>query len=308
MRKQDNKKQISKAEIQGAIEAGTQEHDVFRSQAMQSLSVFRRKKDILYVREQQRLTQKYSRQDARVQATELKQNTNADFIRGLGMEINRANTQVPVINERSWLVHGYVYDREGCPLASTDVTLYRLDGQRVTEIPSVKTNNNGYYKLSYEASVDKVNRLTETDASTEPMTAATGISDKQATDSGLRININRPTDDGKNTVFVRAMLTNNSDACADSTPMVPELGAVNYRDIIINTSRDKNVDKPDRRSGRYLGNSSTRELHDLKNEKAGCRIDAIRFDHCIAFKSQKPAIEAGYDYCAYCFGKDKSKR
>lgn len=75
MRKQDNKKQISKAEIQGAIEAGTQEHDVFRSQAMQSLSVFRRKKDILYVREQQRLTQKYSRQDARVQATELKQNT-----------------------------------------------------------------------------------------------------------------------------------------------------------------------------------------------------------------------------------------
>jgi hypothetical protein len=59
---------------------------------------------------------------------------------------------------------------------------------------------------------------------------------------------------------------------------------------------------------RYLGNTSTHELHDLNNEKKNCRIDKIRFDHWINFKTQKGAIEAGYDFCAFCFGKDKSKR
>jgi len=59
---------------------------------------------------------------------------------------------------------------------------------------------------------------------------------------------------------------------------------------------------------RYLGNTSTHELHDLKNEKKNCRIDQIRFDHWINFKTQKEATEADYDFCAYCFGKEKSKR
>lgn len=59
---------------------------------------------------------------------------------------------------------------------------------------------------------------------------------------------------------------------------------------------------------RYLGNSNTREVHDLKKEKKNCRIDNIKFDHRMNFKTRKEAVEAGYDHCAYCFGKGKSKR
>jgi hypothetical protein len=59
---------------------------------------------------------------------------------------------------------------------------------------------------------------------------------------------------------------------------------------------------------RFLGNSHARELHDLENVKRQCQIDEIRSDHRIYFKTQREAETAGYDYCAYCFGKGKSKR
>ena len=68
------------------------------------------------------------------------------------------------------------------------------------------------------------------------------------------------------------------------------------------------VDSKSTKKTRYLGNTSTHELHDLNNEKKNCRIDQIRFDHWIGFKTQKEATEAGYDFCAFCFGRDKSKR
>ena len=67
-------------------------------------------------------------------------------------------------------------------------------------------------------------------------------------------------------------------------------------------------DSEKKKETRYLANTSTHEVHDLRNEKKNCRIDQIRFDHSIYFKTQKEATEAGYDFCAYCFGKDKSKR
>jgi hypothetical protein len=82
-----------------------------------------------------------------------------------------------------------------------------------------------------------------------------------------------------------------------------------YRDLILDTNAYKPpASDKDRRSTRYLGNSATRELHDLKNEKPRCHIDIIRFDHCINFNTQKEAVAADYDFCAYCFGKEKSKR
>jgi hypothetical protein len=59
---------------------------------------------------------------------------------------------------------------------------------------------------------------------------------------------------------------------------------------------------------RYLGNSKSREFHDLDNAQPGCRIDAIRFDRRIYFASTDQATALGYDYCAYCFGRELSQR
>jgi hypothetical protein len=59
---------------------------------------------------------------------------------------------------------------------------------------------------------------------------------------------------------------------------------------------------------RLLGNSATRELHDLDNEKSGCQIEEIRPDHRIYFRSEAEAERLGYDYCAHCYGKARSRR
>jgi hypothetical protein len=57
-----------------------------------------------------------------------------------------------------------------------------------------------------------------------------------------------------------------------------------------------------------LGDSGSRELHDLDNEKPGCQIPEIRPDRRVYFQTTAQAEKLGYDFCAYCFGRQRSKR
>ncbi len=55
---------------------------------------------------------------------------------------------------------------------------------------------------------------------------------------------------------------------------------------------------------RYLGNSRTREIHDLSNTKKSCKIDKIKDDNKIFFGSieeiEKARNELGYKGCKWC--------
>ncbi len=62
------------------------------------------------------------------------------------------------------------------------------------------------------------------------------------------------------------------------------------------------------RPTRYLGNARTEELHDLENETAACRIAEIRVDRQHYFNSIEEAQALGYDFCAFCFGRELSER
>lgn len=59
---------------------------------------------------------------------------------------------------------------------------------------------------------------------------------------------------------------------------------------------------------RYLGNASSEELHDLENVSGACQIDQLRIDRRHYFDTTEQALEMGYDYCAFCFGRDLSQR
>lgn len=65
---------------------------------------------------------------------------------------------------------------------------------------------------------------------------------------------------------------------------------------------------PGTRATRYLGNTATTELHDLDNEEPNCQIDEVRFDRRYYFVDIETARAAGYDFCAYCFGREQSVR
>lgn len=56
---------------------------------------------------------------------------------------------------------------------------------------------------------------------------------------------------------------------------------------------------------RYLGNTNTMEVHDLRNEKAQCQIDEIiHAGHGVVFSPDtlEQAHLEGYDNGAYCIG------
>lgn len=59
---------------------------------------------------------------------------------------------------------------------------------------------------------------------------------------------------------------------------------------------------------RYLGNSHSREVHDMENLKAACQVGELRFDRRIFFGTAEQAVELGYDRCAFCFGRARSTR
>ena len=58
----------------------------------------------------------------------------------------------------------------------------------------------------------------------------------------------------------------------------------------------------------YLGNTRTRELHDLRRLTLQCQVDEIPIDRKYSFRSIPEARSLGYDLCAYCFGPARSQR
>ncbi|MEW5818489.1 MAG: hypothetical protein AB1798_24250, partial [Spirochaetota bacterium] len=58
----------------------------------------------------------------------------------------------------------------------------------------------------------------------------------------------------------------------------------------------------------FLGNTSSRELHNLKNIQANCRISTIHSENKKFFPCISEALKEGYDFCAWCFGRDYSTR
>lgn len=56
-------------------------------------------------------------------------------------------------------------------------------------------------------------------------------------------------------------------------------------------------------STRYLGNTNTKEVHDLHRETEQCQIDSIiEACHDKGFAALADAAAEGYDNCGHCLG------
>jgi hypothetical protein len=115
-------------------------------------------------------------------------------------------------------------------------------------------------------------------------------------------------------VYIRLTDEQGRDLSIDKQPLVPQPGRVDYREIFLGDDEaacrppDKEPKPAEEKPTRYLGNANKREIHDLTKGTPRCQIDAIRPDHRVSFKTQREAVAAGYGFCAYCFGKEKSER
>jgi hypothetical protein len=340
---QKTPRKVSKAEVRRTIDDGIKQNDQIRTAGLGNLLNLRSKKLGLQQREKQRLSQKYDRSHSRVQQAENNFAANINAVSGLKMELKRATTPVKKMSDNAWAVQGHVYDRQGCPVANAEVALFDSKQERVNLVKATKTDSKGYYQTGFEkrtgkdtdripegaeeaarpTAADEAARLKEEkeaelaakeETGTDKVTTKARVQDGAASaearikrfSSGLSVN---ETSSRDQSVFVRAIDANDSEICSDSSLIIPRIGSCSYRDLVLNTTVFKEEEREkDPRATRYLGNSATRELHDLKNEKKQCTIDGIRFDHCVNFTTKRKATAAGYDLCAYCFGKDQSKR
>ncbi|MEZ4447296.1 MAG: hypothetical protein R3B72_49920 [Polyangiaceae bacterium] len=56
---------------------------------------------------------------------------------------------------------------------------------------------------------------------------------------------------------------------------------------------------------RYLGNSSTKEVHDTNNEQTNCQLSEIVHRKTFNPDTKAQANSEGYDNCAWCIGGSK---
>lgn len=87
----------------------------------------------------------------------------------------------------------------------------------------------------------------------------------------------------------------------DPIPIHFDEGSI-YREYVVE-SKDNSSGKK-----RYAGNPASRELHDMQKISRRCNFKTINPGEVVYFDTTEAAEKAGYDYCAYCFGKAKSKR
>ena len=49
-------------------------------------------------------------------------------------------------------------------------------------------------------------------------------------------------------------------------------------------------------------------MHDTRNRQPGCNLPSIQPAHRVYLASEKEGAAAGFDYCAHCFGAERSRR
>ncbi|MBX3302615.1 MAG: hypothetical protein KF693_10405 [Nitrospira sp.] len=201
------------------------------------------------------------------------------------------------LSEEGNVFHGFISNNTLAPQKELTVRLTATrDGVKDETLFSATTNADGYFSipLGRESGKKRKGQPPEPNVkSSERM--AERLSRKAAASAAAQ-------GDGNEIVARVDVLDAKSNVIhEDPVPIVVNAGTV-YREYVI-----ENVEGTNDRA-RYAGNPATREFHDTQNLTKRCQFDAIKPSGPIYFSSVADAEKAGYRYCAYCFGKTKSKR
>lgn len=253
----------------------------------------------LYQTEAARQTIKYGEASPMVAALKQDAAYTSDLAVNLGAVAQVARVQPPAVAPQGAVIDGRVTDDKAMGRAGMKVELVRANGTRIETVGV--TDVSGYYALALNPA--KTTALAKEEAVYLHVTDAGGNTVYRsaekldiAPDGIVRQRIAVPAKPvarssfGSGTVIFRAPGAAGAGTAETGTPVT---GTPPPAEPV---------------ATRYLGNSVTHELHDLQNQKPRCQIGKIPPERQRYFKTTKEALAAGYDYCAYCFGKDKSRR
>ncbi len=268
---------ISLTETENKLKDGLGQADALRHEGLAGLAQIKRAKLVQTRRERGRMEAKYDTDHPRVQQLDRQMVAEHQAMVVARMERDKTAIELPARDNKQFIMIGHIWDEDGYPLEAYQAGLYTKAAAKVEVAVEAVTDEHGFFQLNITVATDAP--------------ATTGRpSEIQAAPPPLYLLVKNKT--GK-MVY------------KDSQPIKAVAGGLVHRDVVVSV-----VSYPccGNCQTRYLGNSGPRELHDLSNEKPRCGLAKMRPDHRVYFASPKEAEQAGYDYCAYCFGKGKSKR
>ena len=143
-------KTLNLKNVESNIERGIEAADAERAKSLEHLQLVRSAKNKSLNREHDRLSAKYGERHPRVVALKARIKLNDGLLNNLSAEIDRAKTEIPIVPETSWVLHGFVRDLNGKPLNGLTVAPYdRADrtGNWVKRLGFACTNERGYFKI-----------------------------------------------------------------------------------------------------------------------------------------------------------------
>jgi hypothetical protein len=212
MANQAESKRIPFNTISQTLEQGIDGADSARVDGLQRLNQLRKVKATVLEREVARLEPGHPRGLALNERIEL----NRRLILDLAVEIEHAETQIPVVDKNTWVVHGFVRGKNLKGVPSLTVAIYDAKGTWIQAMGYACTDDKGYFKLTLSSTTDK----------TEDAENLAVFPDAAAT-SATR---------GPE-VFIRVLDKSGVHIHIDQHTLTPQLGSVDYREIILSNGK-----------------------------------------------------------------------
>jgi hypothetical protein len=211
MASQSETKRIPFTAVAQTLEQSIDGADPARATGLQDLHRVRAAKTQGMEREQARLSQKLGARDPRVLALNQRIELNRGFVRDLAIEIDHARTEAPIADENTWIVHGFVRDKELTGIPNLTVAIYDENGTWIQALGFACTNERGYFKLSFS----RTDKTEDSEKPTVSIAAAAGTATRGPE------------------VFIHVLDKSGAHLHVDKRPLTPQLGNVDYREIIL---------------------------------------------------------------------------
>lgn len=292
------REQLLKAQLDAAIQAGT-------TTALELFSFMKALPDAFVTSQQREATrlQKLGRdKDPRIEALRVSIE-EADKLRATARWGQaRVDRALGAITEPNDVFHGFVSDTALQFLKGYTVRLVGASDTGSKSEHSATTESDGYFSITLKAK-EKTGGFSAKDETHAILVARISELFGMTSETAAVATEASATSSDMDTAeaSVEILDPNGQHVHKDPIPVNLNGGSV-YREYAIDR-KDGCSDKK-----RYAGNPATRELHDAEKLTRRCNFNAIKPNVLVYFDSTEAAEKAGYDHCAYCFGKGKSKR
>lgn len=225
---------------------------------------------------------------------------------------SRIDRALVALSEDGNIFHGFVSDTNANPRAGLTVRISVSNQNEAGASRSAITDSDGYFSIPLDSEKNTSTksgilnrqkmsgRLADVFAARENSASA---EEKAASAEGAarteNIDAESVTNE-RNEILAQVTILNERELVyQDEVPLIINEGTA-YREYIVDIKASD--------AQRYVGNVLTREIHDTQKLTKNCQFDSIKTYQRVPFASTDEAEANGFDYCAYCFGKEKSKR